>query len=85
MPKSREEMKGELMKEAEGVIEELLDWHIETEKPNLSQVEKKVMELRKRLSEQMAGTVIENQETIRPVPGPSCEGCGAEIQRAEKE
>ena len=36
MPKSREEMKGKLMKEAETVIDELLDWHIETEKPNLS-------------------------------------------------
>jgi hypothetical protein len=80
MPKSREEIKGELMKEAEAVIDELLDWHIETEKPNLSQVEGKVLELRERLSEQMAGRVIENQETVRPVPGPSCAGCGAEMR-----
>lgn len=44
MRKSREEIKGELMKEAEGVIDELLSWENETEKPNLSQVEQKVME-----------------------------------------
>ena len=78
--KSREAMKAELMKKAEAVIDELLDWHLETEQPNLSQVEGKVLELRQRLSEQMAITVIENQEAVRPVPGPSCSGCGREMR-----
>lgn len=80
MPKSKEEMKGQLMKEAEAIIDELLDWDIETEKPNLNQVEGKVLELRQRLSKEMAGTVIENQKAVRPVPGPSCVGCGAEMR-----
>ena len=80
MRKSREEMKGKLMKEAEEVIDELLEWHIGTEKPNLSQVEQKVLELRERLSKQMAGTVIKEQETVRPVPGPSCDKCGKEMR-----
>ncbi len=80
MAKSREEMKAELMKEAEAVIDELLDWHLETDKPNLRQVEGKVLELRQRLSEQMSETVIENQEAVRPVPGPVCAGCGVEMR-----
>ena len=50
MKKSRKEMKAELMKAAEAVIDELLEWHVETDKPNLTQVEGKVLELRQRLS-----------------------------------
>ena len=80
MVKSREEMKAKLMKEAERVIDELLDWHLETDKPNLSQVEGKVLEMRQRLSEQMAGTVVANQQAVRPVPGPSCNECGEEMR-----
>jgi uncharacterized protein with PIN domain len=80
MGKSKEEMKAKLMKEAEAVIDELLAWHVETDKPNLTQVEGKVLELRQRLSEQMSETVIENQAAVRPVPGPQCAGCGAEMR-----
>ena len=57
--KSRAVIKAELMKKAEAVIDELLNWHQETEQPNLTQVEGKVLELRQRLSEQMSETVIE--------------------------
>ena len=80
MAKSRAAIKAELMKKAEAVIDELLDWHQATDKPNLTQVEGKVLELRQRLSEQMAATVIEQQATVRPVPGPSCAGCGVEMR-----
>ena len=80
MTKSREEMKAKLMKEAEAVIDELLEWHLETDKPNLTQVEGKVLDLRQRLSEQLSQTVIENQAAVRPVPGPSCAGCGEEMR-----
>ena len=73
-------MKAELMKEAEAVIDDLLDWHETTERPNLSQVEAKVLELRQRLSEEMAVTVIEHQAAVRPVPGPRCGCCGQEMR-----
>ena len=68
--KSRAAIKVALMQKAEAVIDELLDWHVETDQPNLTQVEGKVLELRQRLSEQMAETVIEQQAAVRPVPGP---------------
>ena len=77
--KDRTAIKSELMKKAEAVIDELLDWQEVTEEPNLSQVEEKVLDLRQRLSEQMAVTVIEHQAAVRPVPGPRCKGCGQEM------
>jgi hypothetical protein len=80
MGKKRAEMKVKLMKEAEAVIDELLDWHEERSEPKLSEIEGKVLELRKRLSEEMAGTVIANQEAVRPVPGPKCQECGQEMR-----
>ena len=80
MSKSRAEMKAGLMQQAEAVIDELLDWYVETDQPNLRQVEDVVLDLRQKLSEQMAKTVIEGQEGVRPVPGPKCEGCQQEMR-----
>jgi hypothetical protein len=48
MRKSQAEMKVELMKQAEAIIDELTEWQAETEKPNLNQVEEKVLELRQK-------------------------------------
>jgi len=80
MIKKRTEIKVGLMKEAERVIDELLDWSEETAEPNLSQIEGLVLILRQDLSEKMAQGVAEGQETVRPVPGPKCEGCGEEMR-----
>jgi hypothetical protein len=80
MPKSKQELKTKLMKEAEAVIDELLAWHVETDQPNLAQIEEKVLDLRQRLSEQMSQAVIANQEAVRPVPGPACGQCGQEMR-----
>jgi hypothetical protein len=73
MGQNRAELKAKLMTEAERAIDELLDWHLSTAKPNLEQVEKKVLAVRQRLGEQMSQTVIEAQSAVRPVPGPRCE------------
>jgi predicted nucleic acid-binding Zn-ribbon protein len=73
-------MKAELMQEAEAVIDELLEWSTETQKPNLREVEEIVLELRQKMSEQMARVVINEQETVRPVPGPTCQGCHQEMR-----
>ena len=78
--KGRSEAKGSLMKEAESIIDELLAWEAEVEKPNLSQIEEVVLELRERLSQKMAESVIAGQEEVRPVPGPECSQCGVEMR-----
>ena len=72
-------MRAELVAVAEEVIDELLDWHEGTEAPTLAEIEDVVLDLRKRLGMRMAGMVIEDQEAVRPVPGPACTGCGREM------
>ncbi len=78
--KQETEVKGSLMKEAESIIDELLAWEAEVEKPNLGQIEEVVLELRERLSRKMAQSMIEAQEEVKPVPGPECKQCGAEMR-----
>jgi hypothetical protein len=80
MRKSQTEMKAELMKQAEAIIDELIEWQTETEKPTFKEVEEKVLELRKKLSAEMTKVTLEGQEAVRPVPGPLCENCQGEMR-----
>jgi hypothetical protein len=64
-------MKADLTKLADEVIDELLDWTEDTSTPTLTQMEDIVLKLRLRLSERMAQVVLEGQEAVRPVPGPT--------------
>ena len=86
MSSTRESRKARLMGEFEAKVDELLDWEEETDKPNLSQIEEKVLELRKQVSEEMAMAVIASQEAKQPVPGPPCRRCGREMEyKGQKE
>jgi predicted nucleic acid-binding Zn-ribbon protein len=76
---SREQLRAELLAEAEEVIDELLDWHEGASKPTLTEIEEVVLALRKRLGQRMSGIVLQEQEAVRPVPGPSCSVCGREM------
>ena len=80
MKSSREERKVRLMKAAEEMIDELLDWSETTAEPNLTQIEAVVERLRKTLGEQMASEAIKAQEAKQPVPGPRCGECGQEMR-----
>ena len=80
MRKSQAEMKAELMKQAEAIIDELIEWQAETEQPDFNQVEAKVLELRQKLSEEMTRVTIEGQGAVRPVPGPPCPDCQREMR-----
>ena len=79
MKRSRDQMRAELLAEAEEVIDKLLDWHEGTAAPTLDEIEDVVLKLRKQLGERMAGMVLEDQEAVRPVPGPDCPSCGQEM------
>jgi hypothetical protein len=79
MRSSREGRKAGLMKKLESAVEELLDWEEETDRPNLTQIEDKVLKLRKQVSEEMAMELIRAQEAKQPVPGPPCRRCGGEM------
>ena len=78
--RSQTEMKAELMKEAERVIDELMGWQAQAEQPNFSQIEEKVVELRQQLSEKMAAVTLSGQASVRPVPGPGCPKCQREMR-----
>jgi hypothetical protein len=59
MSSVRERRKARLMKQAESVIDELLDWNAHTPEPNLAQIEQEILDLRRRFSEELAREVIE--------------------------
>jgi hypothetical protein len=67
------------MREAEAIIDELLDWQVEVEGPNFDQIEGKVLELRERLSQEMVRVTVSGEDQVRPVPGPLCRECGMEM------
>ena len=79
MKSSREELRAEMLAEAEVVIDELLNWHESSEGPTLDEIEEVILGIRKRLGESMAGRVIGDQEAVHPVPGPACPTCGEEM------
>jgi uncharacterized protein with PIN domain len=79
MAQTRTELKADLRVQADLMIDELLDWNEQTGEPTLTQIEEVVLQLRKRLGEQMAQAVIQSQEAQRPVPGPACPECQCEM------
>ena len=79
MKRTRAQVKAELLKKAELLIDELLDWNDETKAPDLTQIEDVVLKLRKQLGEQMARVVIDTQDSQRPSPSPLCPSCQREM------
>ena len=79
MGRSRREMKAELLAKAEARIDELLDWADENTTPTLTDIEEIVLKVRKELGRELAQAVIDEQESVQPVPGPICPRCGKEM------
>lgn len=81
MKRSREQLKADLMAQAEQAIEGLIGWSADTPQPTLAQIEEEVLKLREQLSEQMAQRVVAEQDAAtQSVPGPSCPTCGREMR-----
>ncbi len=80
MKRTREQKREELLKAAQGMIEELLDWEERTERPNLTQIENCVVQLRQQLGQRMAELVIADQDAAQPVETPQCPGCGERMR-----
>ena len=79
MKKSREQLKAAFMLEAEELFDELMDWDEETQEPDLTQIEEKVLELRKRFGKQIAQQMLLRQEAGQPSARVTCPGCGGEM------
>ena len=80
MKREAEELKKELMAQAEASIERLIEWEESNEKPTLAASERIVLEVGKEWEGKMAHAVIGRQEEVRPVPGPACPKCGREMR-----
>lgn len=77
---SREQKRAELLQAAEAMIDEFLDWEEQAEKPNLSEIEAAVLQVRRQMSERLAVVAIEDQEAAQPAEAPVCLVCGARMR-----
>ena len=77
---TKEQSKARLLKQAEEVIDQLLDWRDATSEPNLTQIEEVVLRLRQEFSEAMAREVIEAQEAKMLASSPPCPRCGKKMK-----
>ena len=80
MSRSKAERKAELQVVAEEMIEALLEWEEEVEKPTFVAIEKEVMRLRKRMDEAMIEEVLKAQTKAEEGGMPQCETCGGEVE-----
>ena len=86
MGHTREQKRGELLKAAEAMIEEFLDWEEQATEPNLTQIEDEVLRLRRGLGQRMAEVAIADQAAVQPVAGPRCPQCGEPMRyKGQKE
>ena len=88
MKPSRAGRKTALLQQAEVLVDELLEWEDEHQRPNLTEIEDIVLALRKRIGEQtpahasgasVAQSVVDYQAAQSPVPGHTCPTCGREM------
>lgn len=80
MRQDRGERKAALMREAERLIEELLEWEAKNEEPNLGEIEEEILEIRAELGREMLKNVLKRQASVRSGPGANCKECGQEMR-----
>ena len=80
MQKSKRQLKANFLKEAEQIFDELMAWDDAVGEPNMREIEKKVLGLRKRLGEGMLKGIIARQEKRQPAEEQICEECGEQME-----
>ena len=75
MMQTREELRRELQRKTDKLIEEILDWHEANEIPSMNDIEKEILKIRKALGEEVAELLIREQATTRPEKAPDCPHC----------
>ena len=80
MKKTREQRQSELQAKANELIERLLDWTDQTDKPNLTQMEDEILALRAEMSMSMLESMLSAQEASQPAEGEKCATCGRPLR-----
>ena len=80
MQKSKKQLKANFLKEAEKVFDELMAWDEAIVEPKMKEIEMKVLEMRKRLGEDLARGIVSRQEKRQPAEKQICEGCGGQME-----
>jgi uncharacterized protein with PIN domain len=75
MKRTREQRQAELQAKANELINRLLDWTDQTDKPDLTQIEDEVLAIRAELGESMLQAILAAQEAAQPTAVPSCPQC----------
>lgn len=76
----KEKLKEEFLAEAEELFDQLIEWEGANARPNLTQIEDIILELRKRFGEQLAEKVLLRQERRQPAERVLCTKCGDEMR-----
>jgi uncharacterized protein with PIN domain len=76
MKKPRQQRQAELERKANELIQQLLDWTEQTDRPNLTQIEDEILALREQLSKSMLESVLDAQEATQPAQVETCPTCG---------
>jgi uncharacterized protein with PIN domain len=80
MRKTRQQRQAELETKANEIIQQLLDWTEQTDRPNLTQIEDEILALREQLSRCMLESVLAAQEATQPAQGETCPRCGQPLR-----
>jgi len=76
MKLTRAQKKAKLEAAAAELIEQMLDWDEQHERPNLTQIEDEVLKVRQHFGQEVAGVMLEGQVARQPVENPLCPACG---------
>lgn len=77
---TRAAQKAQLLAEAGKLIEQALAWTDATERPDLTQTETMVLQLRRQFGQARAENMIATQAATQPVEAPPCPQCGQRMQ-----
>jgi hypothetical protein len=79
MKQSREQVKAELMKKMEEVVERILEWQESNPKIRFRELEEEVLEMREEVGEVLVETLVGQVESRQPAIAPICSQCGARM------
>ena len=80
MKRAKEKLKEEFLAEAEELFDRLMEWEGEHDRPNLTQIEDIILELRQRFGAELTEKVLKRQEQRQPAERVLCPKCGDEMR-----